>query len=185
MQAVGMEGVDRALILQALRALKGRAGGEKGTLREHRPCGVAARHRSGCSSNSLGGLLEVVRARADRAPDVRPVTRRITLPVTEDERLVGMITHRDITTRVVAESAVPETKSVEDVYSRELISVEPDKGLEEALQLMARHQLRRLPVVENGRLVGMVAQADIALKENERTGELVGAISEPSEEERR
>jgi CBS domain-containing protein len=108
------------------------------------------------------------------------------LPVTEDERLVGMITDRDITTRVVAESAVPETTSVADVYSRDLISVEPDNDLEEALQLMARHQVRRLPVVENGRLVGMVAQADIALKENEkRTGELVGAISEPSEGERR
>ena len=107
------------------------------------------------------------------------------LPVTENERLVGMITDRDITTRVVAESAVPETTSVEDVYSRDLISVEPDKGLDEALQLMARHQVRRLPVVENGRLVGMVAQADIALKDNERTGELVEAISEPSQEERR
>ena len=107
------------------------------------------------------------------------------LPVTEDERLVGMITDRDITTRVVAESAVLESTSVGDVYSRDLISVGPDKGLDEALQLMARHQVRRLPVVENGRLVGMVAQADIALKQNERTGELVGAISEPSEEERR
>ena len=107
------------------------------------------------------------------------------LPVTENERLVGMITDRDITTRVVAESAVPETTSVEDVYSRDLISVEPDKGLDEALQLMARHQVRRLPVVENGRLVGMVAQADIALKDNERTGELVEAISAPSQEERR
>jgi CBS domain-containing protein len=107
------------------------------------------------------------------------------LPVTEDERLVGMITDRDITTRVVAESAVPETTSVGDVYSRELISVEPDSDLDEALQLMARHQVRRLPVVENGRLVGVVAQADIALKENERTGELVEAISEPSGEERR
>ena len=107
------------------------------------------------------------------------------LPVTEDERLVGMITDRDITTRVVAESAAPETTSVGDVYSRDLISVEPDNGLDDALQLMARHQVRRLPVVENGRLVGMVAQADIALKENDRTGELVGAISEPSEEERR
>src|ERR671935_200897 len=106
------------------------------------------------------------------------------LPVTEDERLVGMITDRDITTRVVAESAVPETTAVGNVYSRELISVEPDSDLDEALQLMARHQVRRLPVVENGRLVGMVAQADIALKQNERTGELVGAISEPSEEER-
>jgi CBS domain-containing protein len=107
------------------------------------------------------------------------------LPVTEDDRLVGMITDRDITTRVVAESAVPETTSVGDVYSRALISVEPNNDLETALQLMAHHQVRRLPVVENGRLVGMVAQADIALKENERTGELVGAISEPSEEERR
>ncbi len=106
------------------------------------------------------------------------------LPVTEDERLVGMITDRDITTRVVAESAVPETTSVGDVYSRDLISVEPNHDLEEALELMSRHQVRRLPVVENGRLVGMVAQADIALKDNERTGQLVGAISEPSEAER-
>jgi CBS domain-containing protein len=107
------------------------------------------------------------------------------LPVTEDGRLVGMITDRDITTRVVAESAVPATTSVGDVHSRDLISVEPNNDLEEALQLMARHRVRRLPVVENGRLVGMVAQADIALKDNERTGQLVGAISEPSEEERK
>jgi CBS domain-containing protein len=107
------------------------------------------------------------------------------LPVTEDDRLVGMITDRDITTRVVAESAVLETTSVGDVYSRDLISVEPNSDLDEALRLMARHQVRRLPVVENDRLVGMVAQADIALKESERTGELVGAISEPSEEERK
>jgi CBS domain-containing protein len=71
------------------------------------------------------------------------------LPVTEDERVVGMITDRDITTRVVAESAAPETTSVGEVYSRDLISVEPNSDLEEALRLMARHQVRRLPVVEN------------------------------------
>ena len=86
---------------------------------------------------------------------------------------------------MVAEAADPKTTSVGDVYSRDLISVEPDKDLEEAVQLMARHQVRRLPVVENGRLVGIVAQADIALRENEKTGELVEAISEPSQEERR
>ena len=107
------------------------------------------------------------------------------LPITEDEQLVGMITDRDITTRVVAEAADPMKTSVGDVYSRDLITVEPDKALEEALQLMARHQVRRLPVVENGRLVGIVAQADIALSENEKTGELVEAISERSERERR
>jgi CBS domain-containing protein len=108
------------------------------------------------------------------------------LPITDDERLVGMITDRDITTRVVAEAADPKTTSVQDVYSRDLISVEPDNDLDEALRLMARHQVRRLPVVENGRLVGIVAQADIALKENEeKTGQLVEAISERSEAERR
>ena len=108
------------------------------------------------------------------------------LPITDDDQLVGMITDRDITTRVVAEAADPQTTSVGDVYSRDLISVEPDKDLEEAVKLMARHQVRRLPVVENGRLVGIVAQADIALSETEnKTGELVEAISEPSEGERR
>ena len=97
-----------------------------------------------------------------------------------------MITDRDITTRVVAEAADPKVTPVGDVYSRDLISVAPDKDLQEALQLMARHQVRRLPVVENGRLVGIVAQADIALREKEKkTGELVEAISAPSEGERR
>ena len=108
------------------------------------------------------------------------------LPITDDEQLVGMITDRDITTRVVAEAADPKVTPVGDVYSRDLISVTPDKDLEEALQLMARHQVRRLPVVENGRLVGIVAQADIALREDEtKTGALVEAISKPSGEERR
>ncbi len=106
------------------------------------------------------------------------------LPITDDELLVGMITDRDITTRVVAESADQMNTSVGDVASRDLITVEPDNDLDEALQLMARHQVRRLPVVENGRLVGIVAQADIALSENEKTGKLVEAISEPSERER-
>jgi CBS domain-containing protein len=108
------------------------------------------------------------------------------LPITDGDKLVGMITDRDITTRVVAEAADPKVTSVEDVYSRDLISVEPDNELQEALQLMARHQVRRLPVVENDRLIGIVAQADIALGENEKqTGELVEAISEPSDGERR
>jgi CBS domain-containing protein len=107
------------------------------------------------------------------------------LPITHDGQLVGMITDRDITTRVVADAADHTTAPVGDVSSRDLITVEPDKDLDEALQLMAVHQVRRLPVVENGRLVGIVAQADVALRENEKTGKLVEAISEPSERERR
>ncbi len=110
------------------------------------------------------------------------------LPITDGNTLVGMITDRDITTRVVAEAADLASTSVGDVYSQDLVSVEPDKDLEEALQLMARHQVRRLPVVEGGRLVGIVAQADIALilsEDEKKTGELVEAISERSEGERR
>ncbi len=108
------------------------------------------------------------------------------LPITDGEQLVGMITDRDITTRVVAEAADLGTTSVGEVCSREVISVEADKDHEEAVELMARHQVRRLPVVENGRLIGIVAQADIALTGNEeKTGQLVEAISAPSEVERR
>jgi CBS domain-containing protein len=110
------------------------------------------------------------------------------LPITDGDTLMGMITDRDITTRVVAEAADLATTSVGDVYSQDLVSVEPDKDLEEALGLMARHQVRRLPVLEDGRLVGIVAQADIALtlsEDEKKTGELVEAISERSEEERR
>ena len=110
------------------------------------------------------------------------------LPITDGDTLVGMITDRDITTRVVAEAANLATTSVRDVYSEDLISVGPDKDFEEALRLMARHQVRRLPVVEDGKLVGIVAQADIALALSEdetKTGELVEAISERSEGERR
>jgi CBS domain-containing protein len=103
------------------------------------------------------------------------------LPVTDGDNVVGMITDRDITTSVVAEAADPEKTSVGDVSSGDAISIEPDKDLEDALQLVASNQVRRLPVVEDGKLVGIVAQADIALNENEeKTGELVEAISEPS-----
>ncbi len=108
------------------------------------------------------------------------------LPVTEEGNLVGMITDRDIAIRVVAEGSSPESTSVGDVCSRDPITAEPDQDLDEVMRLMARHQVRRLPVVEGGRLVGMLAQADVALEEKEKkTGELLEAISEPSQGDRR
>jgi CBS domain-containing protein len=108
------------------------------------------------------------------------------LPVVEDGELVGMITDRDIATRVVAEGAAVETTQVGSVYSPDPVSIPPDADLDEALRLMARHQIRRLPVVEGTRLVGILSQADIAREEEEKTtGGLVEAISEPSGTERR
>jgi CBS domain-containing protein len=85
------------------------------------------------------------------------------VPIVEDERLVGTFTDRDIAIRVVAEQKDPTTTRVGDVASRDLITVDPQQDLDEALRLMAQHQVRRLPVVEeDGRLVGIVAQADVA-----------------------
>lgn len=84
-------------------------------------------------------------------------------PIVEGDRLVGTLTDRDIATRVVAEGRDPESTTVREVASRDVVTVNPEQGLDEALRLMAEHQVRRLPVVEqNGRLLGVLAQADVA-----------------------
>lgn len=107
------------------------------------------------------------------------------VPVVEEGRLAGILTDRDIVTRAVAERRDPQTVKVDEVASRELVTVEPEHDLDEALALMARHQVRRLPVVEEGRLVGMLAQADVALEAKEKkVGETVEQISQPSSTER-
>jgi CBS domain-containing protein len=101
-------------------------------------------------------------------------------PIVDHGRLVGVVTDRDIAIRVVAEGRDPKATKVEDVASQDLVTVDPQQDLAEALRLMAKHQVRRLPVVEeDGKLVGIVAQADVARHADaERTGELVEEISE-------
>src|ERR671934_3023484 len=101
-------------------------------------------------------------------------------PIVEGDKLIGMLTDRDIAIRVVAEGKDPEQVKVRDVASKKLVTIDPQQDLNEALRIMAKHQVRRLPVVEeDGRLVGVVAQADIAREGDEqKTGRLVGEISE-------
>ncbi len=102
------------------------------------------------------------------------------IPVVEGDRLVSTITDRDITVRVVAEGKDVQSTTVGEVASRELVTVDPQQALDEALRLMAQHQVRRLPVVEeDGRLVGILAQADVAREATaEQTGRVVEEISE-------
>lgn len=101
------------------------------------------------------------------------------LPILEGERLVGMVTDRDIVLRVVAEAKDVQSSTVGEIASRDLVTVDPQQDLDEALRLMAQHQVRRLPVVEeDGRLVGILAQADVATEgQDAKTGQLVEEIS--------
>jgi CBS domain-containing protein len=88
------------------------------------------------------------------------------LPVVEgDGRPVGMLTDRDIIARVVAEGHDPGSVTVEDIATRELVTIGPDQDADEAALLMDEHGLDRLLVVEGERLVGIISEADIRLDE--------------------
>jgi CBS domain-containing protein len=104
------------------------------------------------------------------------------LPVVEEgARLVGIVTDRDIAIRAVARGLEPEETSVMDIASKEVYGLTPEDDLDDALEMMARARVRRLPiVVRDNELVGMIAQADVARTSKEKqTGEVVEAISQP------
>jgi len=100
-------------------------------------------------------------------------------PIVEGDRLVGSLTDRDIAIKVVAEGRDPDATSVREVATSNLITVDPEDDLDQAMRLMASHQVRRLAVVEGSRLVGVVAQADVARDAKaKQTGEVVEEISQ-------
>ncbi|NSC24980.1 CBS domain-containing protein [Streptomyces albus subsp. chlorinus] len=95
--------------------------------------------------------------------------------VTERDRLRGLVTDRDLVVRVLAEGRDPDRTTVREVCSPELVTVAPDDEAGHAVDLMRRHALRRLPVVEDGEAVGMVALGDLALERD--PGSALGEIS--------
>ncbi|UMZ74151.1 CBS domain-containing protein [Natranaerofaba carboxydovora] len=105
------------------------------------------------------------------------------LPVTDGERIVGVLTDRDIAVRNVAMQHNPEIP-VEEVMTANIINCSPETTVEEASDLMAKYQVRRLPVIENGNLVGMVSLGDLATES--RTDEEAGyTLSQVSLDEER
>jgi CBS domain-containing protein len=100
------------------------------------------------------------------------------IPVVEDELLLGLVTDRDIVVRCIAEGKSASGTTADDILSEDLETIEPDEDVEEASRLMSRRQIRRLPVVEDGRLVGILSIGDIAVKATEqKAGEALEDVS--------
>ena len=100
------------------------------------------------------------------------------VPVVDNGRPVGIVTDRDIVVRAVADGEL--NRPVRDIVSKEVIAARPDMSTREAAQLMSEHQVRRLPVVENDRLVGIVSLGDLAVKDanDKRVGDALQDISQ-------
>lgn len=106
------------------------------------------------------------------------------VPVIETEQsqtLVGIVTDRDLALKIVAGALDAKSTTVETVMTRKVVTCHADDDLQKALEAMAEHQLRRIPVVDSdNRIVGIIAQADVATRvdEPEKTGEMVKEISQ-------
>jgi CBS domain-containing protein len=103
------------------------------------------------------------------------------LPIVEGERPVAIVTDRDIIAHVVAEGRDPKSMTVHDIASQELVTIGPDEDTSEARRLMDEHQLDRILVVEDDRLVGIISEADIRSDEGPVSGvtDTVGGVTEP------
>jgi CBS domain-containing protein len=115
-----------------------------------------------------------------QSEDIGPV------PIVDDmeqRSLIGIVTDRDIVLRAVARGLDPRTTPASDVMTREIITCAAEDAVQAALDAMASHQVRRLPIVDReGRLVGIISQADVAtrLNESDKVAEVVEEISRPS-----
>jgi len=97
----------------------------------------------------------------------------------EDQRLKGMLTDRDIVVGCIAEGGDPATVVASKFATGKPVTIGADDSADEILRTMAKHQVRRLPVIDGQRLVGMVAQADVARALPDRkVGDVLGEISE-------
>ncbi|MGA8944085.1 MAG: CBS domain-containing protein [Thermoactinomyces sp.] len=101
------------------------------------------------------------------------------MPVVDNGQLVGVVTDRDLVTRGIA-NKMPGSSSVADIMSTNLVYGTPDMSVDEAARLMAEAQVRRLPVVENNRVVGVVSIGDLAVREpyQDEAGQALNKISE-------
>jgi CBS domain-containing protein len=97
------------------------------------------------------------------------------LVVLEDEGVAGVVTDRDIVIRGLAEGRTPDDTPISEVVSEDVVTVSPEDDLDRAIQMMRERALRRLPVTEGGRPVGIVSLGDLAVERD--PGSVLGEIS--------
>ncbi|WP_459500304.1 CBS domain-containing protein [Bacillus sp. C1] len=104
------------------------------------------------------------------------------IPIVENNQVIGLVTDRDLVVRGIADKH-PGSNKITNVMTTEIVSVSPDDAIEKATELMARYQVRRLPVVENGQFVGMLSLGDLAVTEkaDDQAGFALSEISEHTE----
>jgi CBS domain-containing protein len=105
------------------------------------------------------------------------------VPVADDDRLLGVITDRDITIRVTAAGMSPQDVTVQDFMSPNVVTVKPGDDVEAVRKVMSENQIRRVMVVDDEKLVGVISLGDVALNERDKdakTGEVLEKVSEPT-----
>ncbi|TWT27397.1 CBS domain-containing protein [Planomicrobium sp. CPCC 101110] len=107
------------------------------------------------------------------------------IPVAEGDKLIGIVTDRDIVVRAIADQLSLD-RPISEIISSEPVTGNVDMSVEDAANLMSQHQIRRLPIVENNRLVGIVSLGDIAVKDETYDNAEVALddVSEPAEPDR-
>jgi CBS domain-containing protein len=117
-------------------------------------------------------VLDAARRMAEESVGALPVCG-------EDNRLKGMLTDRDIVVKVLAAGKDPRAMHAGEVPHERIVTVAADDDVEQVMRTMMEHQIRRVPVLDGENLVGIVAQADVALSmTNAQAGEVVEAVSQ-------
>jgi CBS domain-containing protein len=126
-------------------------------------------------SDIVSKVAELMKSR-----DIGPI------PIIENEqtmKLVGIVTDRDLALKIVADGRDPKTTKAEAVMTREVVTCRGEDDMQNALDAMFGHKLRRIPVIDNNnRIVGIIAQADVATRvdQPEKTAAMVRGISQPN-----
>jgi CBS domain-containing protein len=135
-----------------------------GLTQDHRVSDVVRDVMSPCPRGLSADATVLDAALVMRREDIGDV-----LVMDQDDRLLGIVTDRDIVVRALAEGRDPAATRIADVCSREVTTIGPDDSVGGAVRLMREKAIRRLPVAENGRVVGMLTIGDIAVERDSRT----------------